>query len=347
MERQETKIIHVGNVQIGGQNKVIIQSMCDIKTSKTADVIKQINKCQKLGAEIMRVSILDEEDALAIKKIKQKITLPLVADIHFNYKLALLAIENGADKIRINPGNIGKTANLLEIINLAKKKHIPIRIGVNSGSLESDLNAKEEAQKLVESARKYVSIFENENFYDLVISLKSSNILTTIEAYKKASQIFPYPLHLGITEAGTKDIAVIRSAAGLSPLLLEGIGDTIRVSISGSLKDEILTAKRLLHDCGLYKNYPTLICCPTCGRTQVDVSHLAKKVLNYLENHNISLKVAIMGCVVNGPGEAKEADFGLAGGKDEYLLFKKGIIIKKVPADKAYHCLINEIKRTL
>ena len=297
---------------------------------------------------MMRVSVMDEKDALAIKEIKKRISIPLVADIHFDYRLALLAMESGVDKIRINPGNIGDIENVKKVVAMAKEKHIPIRIGVNSGSLDKeihDYSTSYTAEKLVASAKKHVDILESLGFYDIVISLKGSNVLETIAAYKLASETFPYPLHLGITEAGFKDIAVIRSSAGLAPLLLDGIGDTIRISISGSVKDEIITCKRLLHDCGLYPNYPTLVACPTCGRTQVNVEELARKVMDYLETVNKPIHVAVMGCVVNGPGEAKNADIGIAGGCHQYVIFKKDKIIKKVPEDEAFETLVEEINK--
>lgn len=346
--REKTRPIFVGGVQIGGQNSVVIQSMCNIKTEKYVEVSEQINELAKLGAQIMRVSVMDENDARAIKEIKKRISIPLVADIHFDYRLALLAMENGVDKVRINPGNIGDIENVKKVVELAKSKHVPIRIGVNSGSLDKnvhDYSSKYTAEKLVASAKKHVEILESLGFYDIAISLKGSNILETIEAYQLASEIFPYPLHLGITEAGFKDISLIRSAAGLAPLLLEGIGDTIRISISGNPKDEIIACKRLLHDCGLYPNYPTIVACPTCGRTQVDVEELAKKVMDYLETVNKPIHVAVMGCVVNGPGEAKNADIGIAGGKHEYVIFKKDKVIKKVPEAEALEALIEEINK--
>ena len=348
MKRYETRPINVGGLTIGGQNKVIIQSMCNIKTSCYEAVIEQINDCAKLGAEMMRVSVMDEDDANAISKIVKGISIPLVADIHFDYRLALLAMENGVNKVRINPGNIGSIENIKKVVDMAKNKHIPIRIGVNSGSLDKsihDYSTAFTAIKLVESAKKHVKILEDLSFYDIAISLKGSNVKETIEAYRLASQEFIYPLHLGITEAGFKDISLIRSAAGLAPLLLDGIGDTIRISISGDPKEEIIAAKRLLHDCELYPNYPTIVSCPTCGRTQVDVISMSKKVMNYLETINKPIHVAVMGCVVNGPGEAKNADIGIAGGKNEFIIFKKGEVIKKVSEALAFDTLIEEINK--
>ena len=346
--RKQTKQIHIKDIVIGGQDKILIQSMCNIKTERADEVIAQINECAALGADLMRVSVMDEKDAHAIKQIKEGINIPLVADIHFDYRLALIAMDMDVDKIRINPGNIGSVEGIKLVVAKAKEKGVPIRIGVNSGSLDKEIHDyKEEytAAKLVESAKKHVKILEDLGFYDIVISLKGSNVKETIAAYRLASKTFPYPLHLGITEAGFKDIALIRSAAGLAPLLLEGIGDTIRISISGDPRDEIIAAKRLLHDCGLYPNYPTLVACPTCGRTQVDVPSLAKKVMDYLETTHKDIHVAVMGCAVNGPGEAKNADIGIAGGNHEYVIFKKDKVIKKVPEELAFETLLEEINK--
>lgn len=346
--RNETRPIYVKGIQLGGQDKVLIQSMCNIKTENYEEVSKQINECAKLGADIMRVSILDETDAKAVKQIKERISIPLVVDIHFDYKLALIAMENGADKVRINPGNIGCIENVAKVVELAKAKHIPIRIGVNSGSLDKDVHdysSQYTATKLVESAKRHVKILEDLGFYDIAISLKGSDIRETIAAYRLAAETFPYPLHLGITEAGFKEVSLIRSAAGLSPLLLEGIGDTIRISISGDPKDEVIAAKRLLHDCGLYPNYPTLVSCPTCGRTKVDVIKLSHQVMEYLETINKPIHVAVMGCVVNGPGEAKNADIGIAGGNHEFVIFSKEKMLKKVPESEVFEALKNEIDK--
>lgn len=347
MNREKTLRIQVGNIEIGHSNNIKIQSMCNIKTSNYLDVIAQILDLEKIGCDIIRVSIMDEDDAKAIKQIKKAIHIPLVADIHFDYRLALLAIENGVDKIRINPGNIGSIDKIKLVVDACKKKHIPIRIGVNSGSLDKtihDYSHRYDALSLVESARKHVKILEDLDFYDIVISLKGSDVLTTIEAYRLASKEFPYPLHLGITEAGTKEIGVIRSVSGLAPLLLEGIGDTIRISLSGDPKDEVITAKRMLHDLGLYPNYPTLISCPTCGRTRVNVEKVANQVLAMLEEINKNITVAVMGCIVNGPGEAKNADIGIAGGNGEWILFKHGQVIATLKNDdEAIKYLKNEI----
>lgn len=336
MNRLETRLVKIGNTSIGHSNNVKIQSMCNIKTSKFEEVIKQILELEKLGCDIIRVSVMDDSDALAIKEIKKTIHIPLVADIHFDYRLALKAIENGVDKIRINPGNIGNIENVKKVVDACKEKHIPIRIGVNSGSLDKsihDYSTHYTANALVESAKKHVKILENLGFHDIVISLKGSDVLTTIKAYEIASETFPYPLHLGITEAGTKEIGIIRSVSGLAPLLLKGIGDTIRISLSADPKEEVISAKRMLHDLGLYPNYPTLVACPTCGRTRVNVPGVADKVLKMLEEINKPITVAVMGCVVNGPGEAKNADIGIAGGNGEWILFKKGQVIATLKND--------------
>lgn len=349
MKRTETREVKVGNTKIGHTNDIKIQSMCNIKTSKYNEVINQILDLEKLGCDIIRVSVMDEDDARAIKYIKKAIHIPLVADIHFDYRLALLSIENGVDKIRINPGNIGSIENVKKVVEACKEKNIPIRIGVNSGSLDKEIHdylTHYTAQALVDSAKKHVKILEDLGFYNIVISLKASDVLTAIEAYRIASSTFPYPLHLGITEAGTKEIGIIRSVSGLSPLLLDGIGDTIRISLSGDPKEEVIAAKRMLHDLGLYPNYPTLVACPTCGRTRVNVELVANKVLNALEAINKPITVAVMGCVVNGPGEAKNADIGIAGGNGEWVLIKKGQVIAKLNNDEeAIARLISEIKQ--
>lgn len=345
MKRTQTKQIRIGRLTIGGQDKVLIQSMCKHKTSDVAAIINEINECAALGAKLMRVSVLDEEDAKAIAQIKKGIKIPLVADIHFDPNLAILAIKCGANKIRINPGNISDENKIKEIVELAKKKRVAIRVGANSGSVNKLIDEFDIplAHKLILSVKEQVELLEKYDFHDIVISLKASNIKETIRAYQLASEMFPYPLHIGITEAGPYELSVIRSTAGLAPLLLEGIGDTIRISITGDAKDEVIAAKRLLHDCGLYELYPTFISCPTCGRTQVDVRPLGAKIFKYLEDNNYKLTVAVMGCVVNGPGEAKNADIGIAGGKGQYVIFKKGEVIKKVSEDEAYDAMIQEI----
>ena len=347
--RENTKQFKIGNKIIGGNNKILIQSMCDIKTSNVAEVAKQINECEALGADLMRVSVFDEDDAKAIKEIKKLINIPLVADIHFDYRLGILAIENGADKIRINPGNIGKRENLEKVIETAKKYGVPIRIGVNKGSLEKDLDENEslsEAEKLVESALRHIKIFEEYDFKNIVISVKASNPLITLDAYRLIAKKCDYPLHIGVTESGYDEIGIIRSVSALAPLILEGIGSTIRISLTHNPQKEIKTYVRLLHDLGLYPNYPTIISCPTCGRCQVhETASLADQTLNYLIEHKKYITVAIMGCIVNGVGEGKNADIGLAGGKDTFILFKKGQIIKNVSQKDALSELFKEIDK--
>lgn len=345
MKRNQTKKIKIGRITLGGSNRVLIQSMCNIKTSNVKAVSKQINECAKAGASLMRVSVLDIADARAIKLIKKHINIPLVADIHFDYRLALESIASGVDAIRLNPGNIGDVNKIKQVVKACKSKHIPIRVGVNAGSLDKTIGEKATATNLVKSAKKHVTILEKLGFTDIVISLKADSVKDTIEAYRLASKTFKYPLHLGITEAGPSSIGVSRSVAALAPLLYEGIGDTIRISLSDDPKEEVIAAKRLLHDLGLYPNYPTLISCPTCGRTQVDLIPLSKKVLAYLEENNINKKIAIMGCVVNGPGEAKTCDLGLAGGHNEWAFFKKGKVIRKIKNENVYQEFIKEINK--
>ena len=346
MTRENTRKIKVGNVQIGGQNKVIIQSMCNTKTKDIKATIEQILELEKAGCEIIRVACLDIEDAKAIKEIKKQIHIPIVADIHFDYKIALQAIESGVDKIRINPGNIGDEQKVKKVVEGCKEHNIPIRIGVNAGSLEKDLlekYGKPTAEAMIESAKRHVEILEKLEFYDIAISLKASNLDLCIEAYERAAKEFPYPLHLGITEAGTEFSGTIKSSIGLGVLLREGIGDTIRVSLSDDPIKEIKVAKEILKDCNLYKGVPTLVACPTCGRTQIDLIPIAKEVEEFLQTINSNITVAVMGCAVNGPGEAREADIGIAGGVEEGLLFKKGKIIKKVPQEKIVEVLKKEI----
>lgn len=350
MDRKNTRAIKVGNVQIGGNNKVVIQSMCNTKTKNIEETVKQILELEKVGCEIIRVACLDLEDAKAIKEIKSKINIPIVADIHFDYKIALEAIKSGVDKIRINPGNIGNEEKVKAVVEACKEKNIPIRIGVNGGSLEKDLlekYGKPTAKAMVESAKRHVQILENLDFYDIAISLKASNLDLCIEAYEEASKEFNYPLHLGITEAGTEFSGTVKSSIGLGILLREGIGNTIRVSLSDDPIKEIRVAKEILKDCNLYDNVPTLIACPTCGRTQIDLIPIAKEVEKFLQNINSNITVAVMGCAVNGPGEAREADIGIAGGVKEGILFKKGKIIRKIPQEEILEELKKEILKMI
>ena len=344
--RSETKRIKIGNITIGGSNKVLIQSMCNIKTSKVKEVVEQINDCARLGADLMRVSVLDMEDAKAIKEIVKQISIPLIADIHFDYRLAIESINSGVDAIRINPGNIGSQENIKKVVSLCKEKHIPIRVGVNSGSIDKEVNDNlyvVNAKELVESVKRTIKILEDLDFKDIVISLKGSHVLETIEAYKEASKAFDYPLHVGITEAGPKDIGLVRSVAGLAPILTMGIGDTIRISLSDEPQEEVRACRRLLKDLEIRNDYPNLISCPTCGRTQVNLVPLAKKISSFLEENKINKTVAVMGCIVNGPGEGKRADIGCAGGKGQWVIFKKGKIIKTVNDEEIYESLTSEI----
>lgn len=344
-KRDKTKQIKVGNVLIGGNNKVVIQSMTNTKTKDVESTIKQINELEKAGCEIIRVACLDIEDAKAIKEIKKGINIPIVADIHFDYKIALEAIKSGVDKVRINPGNIGSIEKIKKVVDACKEKNIPIRIGVNSGSLEKDLlvNGHVTAKGLVESAKRHVKILEDLNFYDICISIKASDLDLCIKSYEETSKVFPYPLHLGITESGTEFSGTIKSSIGLGYLLRKGIGNTIRVSLSTDPIKEIKVAKEILKDTKLLDNIPTLISCPTCGRTQIDLIPLANKIEKFLTNIHSNIKVAVMGCAVNGPGEAKDADIGIAGGKEEGIIFKKGEIIKKVKQKDFYKVLTEEI----
>lgn len=347
MNRENTSKIMVGNVQIGGQNKVVIQSMCNTKTKDIEATVKQILELEKAGCEIIRVACLDIEDAKAIKEIKKQIHIPIVADIHFDYKIALEAIESGVDKVRINPGNIGSEDRVKAVVDKCKEKKIPIRIGVNGGSLEKDLlekyGGKPTALGMVESAKRHVEILEKLDFYDYAISLKASNLDLCIEAYEEAAKTFKCPLHLGITESGTEFSGTIKSSIGLGVLLRQGIGDTLRVSLSDDPVKEIKVAKEILKDCNLYKNSPTLVACPTCGRTQINLIPIAKEVENFLQTVDSDITVAVMGCAVNGPGEAKNSDIGIAGGINEGLLFKKGQVIRKIPQDR----IVNELKKEI
>ncbi|MFK5884075.1 MAG: flavodoxin-dependent (E)-4-hydroxy-3-methylbut-2-enyl-diphosphate synthase [Candidatus Izemoplasma sp.] len=343
--REETTKVLVKGVQIGNQNKVVIQSMTSTKTKDIKATTFQINSLATLGSEIVRLAILDVEDANAILEIKKNVSVPLVADIHFDYKLALLAIENGIDKIRINPGNIGSIDKIKAVVDACNKKGIPIRIGVNGGSLEKHILAKYKkpsALAMVASAKYHVAILEDLGFTNIIISLKSSNIRETVEAYRLASKTFKYPLHIGITEAGTLFGGTIKSSIGLGILLYEGIGDTMRVSLSTDPLEEIKVAKEMLSALDLYDK-PKIISCPTCGRLSYDMFPILDKIEAYLETIDENITVAVMGCAVNGPGEARSADIGVAGGNGEGLIFVEGKIVKKVKEEELYDSLIVEI----
>lgn len=346
MLRTETRSFQIGHLTMGGNNHVIIQSMCNTKTKDVEATVKQIHELEKAGCEMVRVAIFDKEDASAIADIKKQIHIPLIADIHFDYRLALLAIENGIDKIRINPGNIGSMDKVKAVVEACKQHHIPIRIGVNGGSLEKDIlekYGKPTAQGMIESAKKHVDILESLDFHDYAISLKSSNTLLTIEAYTLASQTFDCPLHIGVTEAGTKLGGTIKSSLGIGTLLYQGIGNTIRVSLSADPVEEIKVAKTLLKELELIDHVPTLVSCPTCGRIQYDLIPVANEIEDFLNTIHADITVAIMGCAVNGPGEAKHADIGIAGGVKEGLLIKKGEVIKKVKQEDMVQVLKEEI----
>ena len=346
MLREETRSVQVGHLTIGGNNHVVIQSMCNTKTKNVEATIKQINALEQAGCELVRVAVFDKEDAYAIKEIKKGIHIPLVADIHFDYRLALIAIESGIDKVRINPGNIGSTEKVKAVVDACKEKHIPIRIGVNGGSLEKEILEKygePTPEGMIESAIKHVKILEDLDFHDIVISLKSSNTMLTIKAYELASKTFPYPLHVGVTEAGTALGGTIKSALGIGTLLYEGIGNTIRVSLSDDPVEEIKVAKILLKELGLLKGVPTLVSCPTCGRIQYDLIPIAKEMEDFLKDIHLDITVAIMGCAVNGPGEARHADIGIAGGVGEGLLIKHGEIVKRVKQEDMVQTLKDEI----
>ena len=346
MLRTETRSFQIGHLTMGGNNHVIIQSMCNTKTKDVEATVKQIHELEKAGCEMVRVAIFDKEDASAIADIKKQIHIPLIADIHFDYRLALLAIENGIDKIRINPGNIGSMDKVKAVVEACKQHHIPIRIGVNGGSLEKDIlekYGKLTAQGMIESAKKHVDILESLDFHDYAISLKSSNTLLTIEAYTLASQTFDCPLHIGVTEAGTKLGGTIKSSLGIGTLLYQGIGNTIRVSLSADPVEEIKVAKTLLKELELIDHVPTLVSCPTCGRIQYDLIPVANEIEDFLNTIHADITVAIMGCAVNGPGEAKHADIGIAGGVNEGLLIKKGEIIRKVKQSD----MVEELKKEI
>ena len=330
---KKTRAVKVGNIIIGGDNNIVIQSMTNTMTSDVEATVAQIKRLEEAGCQLVRMTINNMEAAEAIKKIRKKVTIPLVADIHFDYKLALAAMENGIDKLRINPGNIGADENVTKVVQMAKEKNIPIRIGVNSGSLEKEILKKygsPTADAMVESAMYHIGLLEKNDFHDIIVSLKSSNVKMMVEAYRKISEKVNYPLHLGVTEAGTAFQGTVKSAIGIGSLLVDGIGNTIRVSLTEDPVEEIKVAKEILKVLGLMEAGVEIVSCPTCGRTEIDLIGLAKKVEKEFEKENRKIKIAVMGCVVNGPGEAREADYGVAGGKGEGVLFKKGQIVKKV-----------------
>ena len=345
MERN-TRVVKVGNLKIGGNNPIIIQSMTNTNSADVEATVKQINALEKTGCQLVRMTVNNIKAAEAIKEIKKRVNLPLVADIHFDYRLALLAIENGIDKLRINPGNIGSDENVKKVVEAAKEKNIPIRIGVNSGSIEKEILEKYTkpcVDALVESAMYHIRLLEKFKFFDIIVSLKSSNVKMMVEAYRKISSLVDYPLHLGVTEAGTKFQGTIKSAIGIGTLLVDGIGDTLRVSLTENPVEEIKVAKEILKVLDLSDEGVEIISCPTCGRTEIDLIGLAKQVEEEFETEKNKFKIAVMGCVVNGPGEAREADYGIAAGRGIGILFKKGEIVKKVSENN----LLEELKKMI
>lgn len=348
IKRRKTRVVKIGNILIGGDNPIAIQSMCNTKTSDVDATVKQILELEYAGCEIIRVAVPDMKAAEAIAEIKKQIHIPLVADIHFDYRLALKAIESGVDKLRINPGNIGGEDRVKAVVEAAKAKGIPIRIGVNSGSLEKDILEKYgevTPEGLVESALRHIRILEKLDFYGIVVSIKASNVPFSLATYSLLSKEVDYPIHLGITESGTEWSGTIKSAVGIGAILAMGIGDTIRVSLTGSTVEEVKVAKAILKDLGLRKFGIEFVSCPTCGRTSIDLIGLANKVEERCRNINKDIKVAVMGCAVNGPGEAREADIGIAGGNGYGLIFKKGEIIKKLPENELLDALMEEIEK--
>ena len=349
MHNQTTKRLSVGGVALGGGASVKIQSMTTTKTSDVARTVNQIIALQNAGCEIIRVAIVDEADALAVKTVKDKIGIPLVADIHFSPKLAVMAIESGADKVRINPGNIGGEKEIKYVADCIKTHKIPVRVGSNTGSIEKNFLEKygRSAEALIESALYNVGLLERFGVNNIVISVKASDVKTTVNAYMGLSNRTNYPLHLGVTEAGTKEIGIVKSSIGIGSLLLYGIGDTIRVSLTDDPVEEVYAAKRILRACGLDNEFVEVVSCPTCGRCEWESMALAEKMSVFVRPYKKRLKIAVMGCVVNGPGEAKDADLGIAGGKGSCILFKKGEVYKKVCAENAEEEFFKEIRLLL
>ncbi len=346
MFRDHTKVIHIGNRVIGGGNPVLIQSMTNTKTNDVAATVAQIQRLEAAGCEIIRCTVPDMDAAKAVAQIKKEISIPLVADIHFDYQMAIAAMENGADKIRINPGNIGSRDKVAEVVRVARERNVPIRVGVNSGSLEKDLVEKYHgvtAEGIVESALDKVRMIEDLGYDNLVISIKSSDVMMCVKAHELLADQTDYPLHVGITESGTVTSGNIKSAVGLGIILNQGIGDTIRVSLTGDPLEEIKSAKLILRTLGLRKGGIEVVSCPTCGRTNIDLIGLANQVENMVQGYDLDIKVAVMGCAVNGPGEAKEADIGIAGGIGEGRLIKKGEIVRKVPEQELLAVLKAEL----
>lgn len=348
MERKLTREVRIGEQMLGGNHPILIQSMCNTDTRDVAATVAQILRLEEAGCELVRVAVPDMAAAEAIGEIKKQIHIPLVADIHFDYRLALRVMELGIDKVRINPGNIGEEERIRQVVEMAKEKHIPIRIGVNSGSLEKELVEKYGGvtpQGLVESALKHVRILEKYEFHDIVVSIKASDVPFSIEAYRLLSEAIPYPIHVGITEAGTPYAGTIKSAVGIGTILAMGIGDTIRVSLTGDPVEEVRAAKEILKSLHLRQFGITFVSCPTCGRTEIDLISIANEVEEKCSKIDKNIKVAVMGCVVNGPGEAREADVGIAGGKGVGLVFKKGEVIRRVKEEELVSALMEEIEK--
>ncbi len=349
--RRKTKEIRLGGVPIGGGSPIAVQSMTNTDTKDVRSTVDQILRLEEAGCEIVRVAVLDEEAAKSIEKIRQEIQIPLIADIHFDYRLAISSMENGAQGIRINPGNLGGAAKLTKVVDAAKLHGVPIRVGVNSGSIEKDLLEKygypspENPKALIESALRNVRLLEQQKFYEMKISIKSSDTLTTVNAYRQLADVTDYPLHLGVTEAGGLIAGTVKSSVALGILLHQGIGDTYRISLTRDPVEEIRVGFELLRSLKIRERGPELISCPTCGRTQIDLFTLAEKVESYIQTMRSTLKVAVMGCPVNGPGEAKEADIGVAGGKGHGIIFKKGKLYKKVPEDQLLEVFMAELKK--
>ncbi len=345
---RKSKEVKIGNIAIGGGNPVAVQSMLNIPASDIEGNVRQALELEKIGCQIIRTAVPNSKSTELITALKTNLHIPVVADIHFDYRLALMCAERGADKIRINPGNIGSNDRIKAVVEKCKEKSIPIRIGVNSGSVEKNILQKYGAPTpaaMVESAMYHVKLLEKFDFDDIVISIKSSNVKDMIAAYRLLAEQCTYPLHLGVTEAGTREMGIIKSAVGIGSLLCDGIGDTIRVSLTDNPVNEIYAGINILKAVGLNQSEPYLVSCPTCGRTQIDLISIASEVEKRLQNVHKPIKVAVMGCVVNGPGEAREADIGIAGGKGEGLIFKKGTIIKKVPESQLIDELFEEIKK--
>jgi len=346
--RRKSRTVNIGKVPVGGDNPIVVQSMTNTDTRNVTATVAQINRLEQAGCEIIRVAVLDEEAAAAIREIKKSISIPLIADIHFDHKLALRSIASGADGLRINPGNIGDRKKVASVVSACKDRQIPIRIGVNSGSLDKNMLEKYGAickEALVDSALEHIKILEDLDFQEIKISLKSSSVLLSLAAYRLMAEKVNYPLHIGITEAGTKDRALIKSALGIGMLLYEGIGDTVRFSLTADPVEEVWAAYELLRALGLRQRGIELISCPTCGRCEIDLIKLAEEVDSKIRALPEPLKVAVMGCVVNGPGEAREADVGIAGGRGFGLLFRKGEIIKKIREEEMLDELLREIEK--